>query len=216
MTLPGWACPLQFLDQIRWVVDSEGRRQLLTSAGAIERALSTSESSVPVGILRRGEQRVVDIELVENTPLRRTATVASATVIAAGLMILPVLLLLYSRSRAALPLAVFYSAIGVAVIAGFSGQYLAFLNTAAIIAMVVAPAAIVQIGMVFPSESTFVRHSPHLYQAPYAISALLGVIALFALNRAPVLWPTFIYLLLLQGWTSGSSHLIDLIGNTFA
>ncbi len=213
MTLPGWACPLQFLDQIRWVVDSEGRRQLLTSAGAIERALSTSEPSVPVGILRRGEQRVVDIELVENTPLRRTATVASATVIAAGLMILPVLLLLYSRSRAALPLAVFYSAIGVAVIAGFSGQYLAFLNTAAIIAMVVAPAAIVQIGMVFPSESTFVRHSPHLYQAPYAISALLGVIALFALNRAPVLWPTFIYLLLLL---SGIAWLVVLASCWFA
>ena len=121
MTLPGSACPLQLLDQIRWVVNADGEQQLLTSASEIDRALSTSESAVTVGILRRGDERVVDLRLVENTPLRRAASIAVATVIAASLMILPVLLLLHSRSRAALPLAVFYSATGVILIAALSG-----------------------------------------------------------------------------------------------
>lgn len=150
-----------------------------------------------VGVLRRGEERVVELELLENTPLDRAASIASTLAIAAGLMILPVLLLLYSKSRAALPLAGFYSAIGMMVIAVLGGQSSEFLNSAAILALVVAPASVAQVGMVFPSESSFLRLAPRLYHAPYAISALLGFIALFALDRAPVLWPIFIYLLLL-------------------
>ena len=198
MTLPGTACPLRLLDQIRWVANHDGKRQPVSSAAQIDEALSTaSEPTVTVGVLRRGQPRVVELELIENTPVRRGTSFATAVGIAIGLMILPILLLLYSRSRASMPLAIFYSAIGVSVVATMSGPTSAFLNTAAILALVVAPAAVAQIGLVFPSESSFIRQAPRLYYTPYAVSAVLAFIALFALDQAPVLWPTFVYLLLL-------------------
>jgi predicted RND superfamily exporter protein/signal transduction histidine kinase len=194
MTLPGSACPLQLLDQIRWVASSTGERQPLRDASRI---LSTSRSPVAVEVLRRGREVSIDLELVENTPLLRATSIGAAMLVATILMVLPLLLLLHSKSRAALPLSVFYCASGVIAIAALSGQPSVFLNIAAIFALAIAPAAVVQIGMVFPTESNVVRAAPSLYYVPYVMSAGLGLIALIALDRTPVLWPTFVYLILL-------------------
>ncbi len=194
MTLPGSACSLQLLDQIRWVVDSSGDQQALRNASE---TLTTSRAPVAVEVLRRGKEHSAELALVENTPLLRATSIGTATLIAASLMVLPLLLLVHSRSRAALPLAVFYSASGVIAVAALSGQPSGFLNIAAILALAVAPAAVVQIGMVFPSESNVVRSAPGLYYAPYVMSAGLGLVALVGLDRTPVLWPTFVYLILL-------------------
>jgi len=196
MTLPTSTCPLQLLDRVRWVAGRDGQRRPLTASGEIAGVEALTGPEVTAGIVRRGQERVVELELLDNPPLGRASRIATAALIAGGLMILPLLLLRYSRSRAAMPLAVFYSAMGVVVIASWSGQASVLLSAAAIAALVVAPAAVAQIGMVFPSRSSFIRYAPRLYSAPYAVSGLLGIVALFALGRAPVLWPTFVYMLL--------------------
>ena len=131
------------------IVDTDGEHRPLSEANEL---FSSSPSAVTVEILRRGNRHSVDLTLVENTTLLRASSIGVATLIAASLMILPLLLLMHSRSRAALPLAIFYSSAGVIAITALSGQPSTLLNIAAIFALAIAPAAIVQIGMVIQGE----------------------------------------------------------------
>ncbi len=197
LKLPGAGrCPLELLDQIRWVQDGDGRRRTVSGATDARAAIEAAGPDPTLGVLRRGQERSVVLRLEPSTRLQRAGGTATGVALAWGLLLLPVLLLLNSRARAALPLAIFYSATGVVLIAALASPPSQLLSAASVAALLVAPAALAQLCMLFPVESRIVRQAPRLVWAPYLASAGLAATAFLVLDRAPLLWPTFVYLLL--------------------
>jgi hypothetical protein len=197
LTLPGTTgCPLQLLDQIRWVENESGVHVAVGSTSEIRDLIDDSGPVARFGVVRRGIEHVAEIALEETTATSAVGAIITSAAIAASLLVLPILLLLHSSSRVALPLGVFYSATGVVLVTGLAGHRSELLSVGAIVALVVAPAALAQLTMVFPTRSTIVRLAPNLYLSPYVLSVVLLVLACLVLDQAPVLWPTFTYLII--------------------
>jgi signal transduction histidine kinase len=58
------------------------------------------------------------------------------------------------------------------------------------------------LGLTFPKERRVIREAPGLVAAPYLLTSILIPAALLALGRSPLVWPTFLYVLI--GLTAGS------------
>jgi signal transduction histidine kinase len=101
------------------------------------------------------------------------------------------------------PLALFYSAVAVVSVTVISGRSSEWLTRAALLAMIAAPAILAHLSLTFPRERRVIREAPELVAIPYALSGLLVPIGWFALERNPLLWPTFmmvLFALTAGGW----------------
>ncbi len=197
VALPGSGlCPLQLLDEIRWVADARGARIPVSTGDGIREALAGVGPVATIGLIRRGEPVTAFLPLERNTPERRVKQLAAAGGVASLLLALPVRLLARRRFRGALPFGVFVASIATVVIPAIAGQQSRASDLAAIVALATGPAALAHLGMVFPSESRMVRVAPGLQLLPYAASAVLAAVAIVALDHSPLLWPSFVYLLL--------------------
>jgi signal transduction histidine kinase len=111
-------------------------------------------------------------------------------------MCIPLFLLRRSSSPAAVPFAFFYSAISVTGVAMIGGRGSELIMFAALLAAVAIPAILVHLNLTFFRHRKLIRDAPGLAFAPYALSAILLPAAWLALDRNPLLWPTFTWLLL--------------------
>jgi signal transduction histidine kinase len=131
------------------------------------------------------------------------ARLATASLVAGALLAIPLFLLWRSSSRAGVPLALFYSVVAVVAVTVISGRSSGWLTRGALLAMIAAPAVLAHLSLTFPRERRVIRDAPELLAIPYALGALLVPIGWFALERNPLLWPTFmmvLFALTAGGW----------------
>jgi len=148
-------------------------------------------ASLRVAVLRSGREQWVAIPVQEVPRAARMTRLATASLIAGALLAIPLFLLWRSASRAGVPLALFYSAVAVVAVTVISGRSSEWLTRAALLAMIVAPAILAHLSLTFPRERWVIRQTPELLAIPYALGALLVPIGWFALERNPLLWPSF-------------------------
>jgi len=192
IALPGIGdCPLEFLDEVRSVGGSQG------SLDAIRHVLASNPdaSSVLVTVSRAGSLESISVPLSSVTPIARAARWATAAGIACAVLGIPLFLLWRSSSRAAGPLAFFYTAVAVLTVTGIAGHASLWMNYAALFAYLIAPAALAHLSFVFPERDRVTQAAPRLVLLPYVGSLFVAAVG-FAVVRNPLLWPAFVYLLL--------------------
>jgi signal transduction histidine kinase len=196
-------CPLQPHEQIRRVELSGGASIPVANSRVIRNALAEADASLRVAVLRGGREKWVEIPVREVPRSARAARLATAALGAGALLLIPLFLLWHSPSRAGVPLALFYSGVAVVAVTVISGRSSEWLTRAALLAMIAAPAVLAHLSLTFPRERRVIREAPEILVIPYALGALLVPIGWFALERNPLLWPTFmmvLFALTAGGW----------------
>ncbi len=196
-------CPLRPHEQIRRIEVPGGASVPVANSRMIQETLAEAAVSLRVAVLRDGQQEWVAIPVREVPRPARMARLATAALVAGALLSIPIFLLWRSASLAGAPLALFYSAVAVVAVTVISGRSSEWLTRAALLAMIAAPAVLAHLSLTFPRERRAIREAPELLAIPYALGALLVPIGWFALERNPLLWPTFmmvLFALTTGGW----------------
>jgi signal transduction histidine kinase len=188
-------CPLRSHEQIRRIEVSGGASAPVLDSREIREAFAEAGVSLRVVVSRDGHEEWVAIPVREVPLSAAIARLATAALVAGALMSIPLFLLWRSPSRAGVPLALFYSAVAVVAVTVISGRRSEWLTRAALLAMSTAPAILAHLSLTFPRERRPIREAPELLAIPYALGALLVPIGWFALERNPLLWPTFMMIL---------------------
>jgi signal transduction histidine kinase len=112
------------------------------------------------------------------------------------MLTIPLLLLWRSTSKAAVPLTLLYGGASVALTAMLAGQHSPWMTRAAVGALILAPASVTHLALTFPRERPILADLPGLARTPYITAGALVPVGWLALERGPLLGPTFLSLLL--------------------
>ena len=214
LVVPGDAgCPLRPHEQIRRVEIARGVSVPLHDPRMLHDRLSEAGPSLRVAVMREGAEHWVDVPVRHLSTATRAGRVATGAVVAGALLAIPLFLLWRSTSRAAVPLVLFYSATTVVVVTLICGRHSEWLTRASLLALIGAPAMLAHLSFVLPRERNVLREAPNLAALPYLTAGFLAATGWFALDRNPLLWPPFMYLLL---FLTGGAWLILILSCAFA
>jgi len=192
----GEACPLRASDRI---AHFEPEPDLLLPLGDRKSA----ESLVPVGAkalsiraVREGKEHRTRIPVREIRRGEAITRIFSAALLAGILLCIPLFLLRRSDSRAAVPFALFYSAISVVAVTVISARDCPWLSHVVVLALIALPAVLTHLGLTFPTARRVIREAPRLVFFPYMLTGILVPAAWIALERSPLVWPTLLYVLI--------------------
>jgi hypothetical protein len=189
-------CPLEPLDQVHalaWEEDGERRRggpELLSAAVAL------ASGPITVEVRRDGAPRLAHVFVRRVSRAERAAALGAACALAAALMALPVLLLRRSPAPAAVPFALFCTAIAALVFAAASGLRGSWIYRLEAASLVVLATALAHLALVFPAPRPVLARAPALTRLPWAVGAPTLAVAWLALERDALLWPAVCYLLI--------------------
>jgi hypothetical protein len=196
------ACPLALHDQVRKARLPDGENLVLSDSSRLHEALRESGTTLRVAVSRQGRELWFDVPIREASPKHRAARIATAAIAAGCLMWIPLSLLLRSSSKAAIPLVFFYAATSVLAITFSCGRGSDWMARTSLLAMIAAPAPLAHLGFLVPRERRIVKQVPELMWLPYLVAGVFVPIGWFALERNPLLWPTFTYLLVALMFTA--------------
>ncbi|HVH16803.1 MAG TPA: ATP-binding protein [Myxococcota bacterium] len=188
------ACPIESRQAIARA--DEGALVPIRHHADLHAAVSRASSPLRVELQEgtRRHWRAVPVRKTERASrLARVAAVAAGVSFLLGI---PILLVWRSSSRAASALAAFYACVSAVLVTTVVGQHSLGMTRAALVALVLAPAAAMHLSLLFPEERPIGRQVRGLAVLPYALGALLVPIGWVSLERDPVLWPAFASLLI--------------------
>jgi signal transduction histidine kinase len=196
-------CPMKGSDRVLRV-GPQGEMKGVVNPSRIRDAGSTRKNSLNLEVNRAGN--TFHVELPINSPTRgaRALRASLATLLTGCLIVLPLILLHRSRARAAVPLAIFYSAIATVTATALSAQQSEIANLIATLGLILAPAALYHLALVFPRERAVAVAVPGVQLLPYGIGALFLPVGLLAHGSDPILWPLFSHVAVaatLGAWT---------------
>ncbi len=189
------SCPLRSSDQIRRV-EISGEMINVIRASDVWAATALGMSSIRLEVERDGDSFWINLPSHFPTPAFRITRVSLAVILSGCLIGLPLILLWRSTSRAAPPLATFYSAIATFLATALCAQKSELANQIAILSLLVAPAALGHLALTFPRERAILLSVPSVRLLPYATAFLLLPVGMLALGEDPILWPLFVYLVM--------------------
>lgn len=188
-------CPLQSEDRIRRV-ETAGGLFAVHSAEDLRGALTEGQTTARIEVERAGEKLWIDLPINSHTLSTRLIEFATA-VLASGLLLsIPLLLLWRSSSTAAMPLLILYSAIATLITTIMTAQGSDAANRIAMLTLIFIPASVAHLAMHFPRRRPILHSVPGLEALPYGISLLLVPVGWFAMEHNPILWPPFLYLII--------------------
>ena len=164
--------------------------------GELQRIIAIAASPLRLELQAGAQEQWIDVPLRRSSRSTRLARAATGAAAASILLGIPLFLVWRSSSRAAIPLACFYACVSLVLVAALVGQHSVGMTRAALVALVLAPAAALHLSMVFPKERVIFRAVPALLFVPYAFTALLLPVGRVSLERDPLLWPAFLSLLI--------------------
>jgi signal transduction histidine kinase len=178
-------CPLESGDRIR-AVTVEGRRSLVDSEADLYRRLRTD--SPAVFTVRRGPspaEREIEISPIQITPTKAGTHLATAAILSAILLTAVLVTAVRAPVAAALPFALIYASVGVAMVGAVAGWVSSSAYVPAAIARALLPAAIAHLALVFPRPREIVQRVPTLTAVPYWGVAILAIAELNAAYTGP-------------------------------
>ncbi|MEE2704445.1 MAG: ATP-binding protein [Myxococcota bacterium] len=194
-------CPLQPEDIVRRV-EIAGETVRISDFATLEALLARARGPIRMEVERGNTERWVEVPVLSVPRSTRLIRLAVALLTAGFLLGIPIYLLWSTQAAAAIPLAVFYSIVSSVLATVLTGKDSAGMSRLSLALLVFAPAAFGHLSLTFPRLRPLMLHDQRVAAVPYAVSLLLLLIGWFTLERAPVLWPTFMYLL--GGLTAGA------------
>ncbi|MFL2936024.1 MAG: ATP-binding protein [Myxococcota bacterium] len=188
-------CPLESEDRIRRVETASGL-SAVHSAEDLRAALTEGQRSARVEVERAGVRVWIDLPVHPHTLSTRMIEFATALLASALLLSIPLLLLWRSTSTAAMPLLILYSAIATLITTLMTAQGSDAANRIAMLTLIFIPASVAHLAMHFPRRRPILQTVPGLEALPYGISLLLVPVGWFAMEFNPILWPPFLYLII--------------------
>ncbi|MFP6641362.1 MAG: ATP-binding protein [Myxococcota bacterium] len=188
-------CPLRDGDRIR-NIEAQGSPVSVRTAEDIRRTLRADQAVAQVEIERDGQKLWVDLPVTSVGASTRALRLLAALLTAGLLLSVPLLLLWRSRSTAAIPLLILYSAISTVVAAVLAAQRSDVASRIALLGLTFVPAAVAHLAMHFPRRRPILSVVPGLDVLPYGVSLLMVPVGWFALEYNPILWPPFLYFIM--------------------
>lgn len=188
-------CPLQSEDRIRRVETADGF-STVHSAADLRGALVEGQSSARIEVERGGQKVWLDLPVNAHSLSTRLIEFATALLASGLLLSIPLLLLWRSSSTAAMPLLILYSAIATLITTIMIGQGSDAANRIAMLTLIFIPASVAHLAMHFPRRRPILHSVPGFEALPYGISLLLVPVGWFAMEFNPILWPPFLYLII--------------------
>ena len=188
-------CPLKSSDQIRRL-EAGGKIIDVSRPSDLWKASLPQMGTIRLEVERSGKYLWIELPSEFPSVAYRLTRVALAIVLSGCLIGFPLILLWRSKSRAAPPLATFYSAIATFSATGLSAQDSAFASQMAMLSLLVAPAALLHLGLTFPRERAILVSLPSVKILPYITTLLLLPVSILALGEDPILWPIFLHLIM--------------------
>ncbi|HEX5067806.1 MAG TPA: sensor histidine kinase [Myxococcota bacterium] len=195
MATPGnEACPIGSRQAIARA--DQGELVPIRDHADLHAAVSQAGPQLRLELQEGARRRWLDVPVRGSSRANRLARVAAVAAGVSFLLGIPILLVWRSSSRAAGALAGFYACVSAVLVTTVVGQHSLGMTRAALVALVLAPAAAMHLSLRFPEERPVARQVPALAALPYALGALLVPIGWVSLERDPVLWPAFASMLI--------------------
>ncbi len=189
-------CPLRARDRIIAFETAPGSLLPFKDPQSLELLISPGATGLRVRVIRDRREHWTRIPVREITRGDAVTRIVSSALLAGILLCIPLFLLRRSDSGAAVPFALFYSAISVIAVAVIAGRDCPWLSHVVVLALIVLPAVLTHLGFTFPTERRVIREAPGLVVVPYLLTGILVPAAWVALGRSPLVWPTFLYILI--------------------
>jgi signal transduction histidine kinase len=154
----------------------------------VEAAAAAGHSSLPLLVVRRGDERWIGVPIVGDTRAQIVGRFLGAVLVSALVMAVSLIILWGSSEAAAGPFAYFYACASVVLVSVLGGRYSDALVIPAVVASGLVPATLSHIALTFPREREVVRQAPQVVRVIYGFSALLTLIAVVNLTRSPTVW----------------------------
>jgi signal transduction histidine kinase len=196
LPIPGDDCPLRLQDRIIAFESAAGSPLPFMDDLSARSLIPRRASSLRVRLIRDGREEWSEISVRNITRSEALAKIASAALLAGILLCIPLFLLRHSEARAAIPFALFYSAISVIAVSVIAGRDCPWLSHAVVLSLIALPAVLTHLGLTFPTERRVIQEAPGLAVVPYLLASILIPVAWLALGRSPLVWPTFLYVLM--------------------
>jgi signal transduction histidine kinase len=210
MPVPGsGSCPLAPEDSIRKIRSPDGGAVGWSDLAAFQSVAASAQSILEVGVQSRGEERWVEIPVEHRSRVSRLLNASSAVLAAMALLSIPLFLVWHSTSPAAAPLLFFFAAVAMITVVAMSGSSSGWLTVGAVAAMVAIPATIVHLNLTLLRGRSLIRDAPGFVLVPYGLMSILLPAGWFALQRDPLLWPPFIYLIIVLTGSAAASLLVS-------
>ncbi|MEZ4215571.1 MAG: ATP-binding protein [Myxococcota bacterium] len=155
-----------------------------------------TRSALEITIDRTGEEHDALLRAHAPAPIIYAGRVGAAAVLVGVLMAIPLILGYRKQDSPAVPaMAILYGAIAFATAVGTTTPRSGALTIAGLLALAIAPAALLHLAITFPRVRPLVALAPEIVWLPYGSLVLLLPMGIFALLRTPIVWPAYLGLL---------------------
>jgi signal transduction histidine kinase len=156
--------------------------------GALPRERAADAGSLELLVERRGRTRWVDVPVESTVRTHVLAGFAGASLVTVLVMTIALLVLRGSSHPAAVPFARFYACVSVVLAAAISGRDSDALVVPGALAGALVPATLVHLALTFPRARKVPGGRRRVLTAAYGCAALLALVSVASLERAPGLW----------------------------
>lgn len=195
-------CEVKTNGRVRSYWTGDERTPVFHAAG-LEAELDSGRSFLPIEVRDGYDEYPATIDILHVSALSQRSRLGAAALFAAILLALPFVLAVHEREALAVPpITVLYGTIAFISVVAITARASPWLSEAALLAIGIAPAALLHLALTFPRVHPITIAFPETTRLPYWSIALLGPMGWFALNRTPIVWP--FYLVLLIGLSVGA------------
>jgi len=176
---------------------TEDERTPVFRAAGLESELESGRSFLPIEVRDGYDEYSATIDILPVSALTQRSRLGAAALFAAILLALPFVLAVHEREAPAVPpIIVLYGTVTFITVVAITARASPWLSEAALLAIGIAPAALLHLALTFPRAHPFTFTFPESARLPYWSVALLAPMGWFALNRTPIIWPFYLVLLI--------------------
>ena len=160
--------------------------------------LDSGRTVLPIEVKHGHDEFRSSIRVQHVNAITQRSRLGAAALFGAILMALPFVLAFREPDAPAVPaITVLYGATAFMSIIGITARASPWLSEAALLAIGVTPAALFHLALTFPRVRPITLAIPETTRLPYWSIAFLLPMGWFALNRTPIIWPSYLGLLVL-------------------
>ena len=188
-------CEVKTNGRVRGYMTQEKRTHVFQSTD-LAAELDSGRSFLPIDVRYGHDEYESTLGIQYVSAVTQRSRLGAAALFGAILMALPFVLAVRERDALAVPpITILYGTIAFISVVGITSRASPWLSGAALLALGIAPAALLHLALTFPRVRPITFAYPETTRLPYWSIVLLLPMGWFALNRTPIIWPSYLGLL---------------------
>jgi signal transduction histidine kinase len=189
------ACDVQTNGRVRKFATGDEQTHVLRYSDLAPQ-LESGRPFLPIEVKYGHEEYESALGMQHVSTVTQRSRLGAAALFGAILMALPFALAMREPDALAVPpITILYGAASFISVVGITSRASPWLTEAALLAIGITPAALLHLALTFPRVRPITFAFPETTRLPYASIVLLLPMGWFALNRTPIIWPSYLGLL---------------------